>query len=314
MYLTYKLRGSTPWDLKMVTTVPMFETYKQVEKYYSTRRSDKKGKPLFTWARIFKKGDTYEFHTRRQGVFAIVHPDDTLEFQFDKISTSQMSPSLSYGLDNIFPLKWMRISTAIHGVIDYKTTDKIIKGLEEAVGTLKANHVAMRDPDEYYAGWHVNRQFYSSVKQHAKVVKTGVKYNLRTHEWTDAIPYSVAKSPTNNDAAKEWRASLKKFRQAIEIRSKLGVFNGPEFHNIRYRVTTDENIDSIYTAMKTDVYSTEFLKHFHDLVISVSWHKGRIINHSEFMRRANQLMKRITNHLRIKFGVFDKPQEENVNV
>ena len=82
-------------------------SYNDVAEWFTRCRNPDKGRPVMSWARIFKVGDTYELRhgSTRVGVFS---PDNKFTFTLSTQEARNSSVTLSQALQRTIPFSWHR--------------------------------------------------------------------------------------------------------------------------------------------------------------------------------------------------------------
>jgi hypothetical protein len=270
-----------------------FRSYRDVAAYYANCRSHKKGKPLFSWGRIHKVGDSYVFSHRYNGKFAVVHPDDTLEFDIEH-DTNRLSPTLTTAFPKVFPLHWFRVTTGTHGVVTSKSIRQV-----------HSDYTPPPARDAYAQRRDMEKQ----AAKLARLIRTGLKLNLRTQEWAEDEVSNASPFPkiANKDAHTLWQRKMKAFTFAMKTRAKLGAFNSIESEYKYINWHSETQWRPLYDAIVQEVYPTDLVAQF------INSGAYRTLPYQEIMSRITRVINRTRPHMRREFGVFDKPKEENVN-
>jgi hypothetical protein len=264
-------------------------SYSDVAEWFTRCRNPDKGRPVMSWARMFKVDDTYELRhgSTKVGVFT---PDNKFTFTLSTQEARNSSVTLSQALQRTIPFSWHRV-----GMGKYKV--KPTPPYEE----YKANN-----PDAY--PWHY------FAEQEGYELFDGLCFDLNTYEPVNARPkMSDTIDPVKR---KEWLGSLRKFKRAVKVRARLGVLDTliqqvaqeRSKHRSRYDWempdwNTDTWQDMLYTSIKNSECSTELLK---GIVMSVStgYYKSSI-SVDDVLKECDKICTNYSVEIRRKFGVFN---------
>ena len=264
-------------------------SYSDVAEWFTRCRNPDKGRPVMSWARMFKVDDTYELRhgSTKVGVFT---PDNKFTFTLSTQEARNSSVTLSQALQRTIPFSWHRV-----GMGKYKV--KPTPPYEE----YKANN-----PDAY--PWHY------FAEQEGYELFDGLCFDLNTYEPVNARQkMSDTIDPVKR---KEWLGSLRKFKRAVKVRARLGVLDTliqqvaqeRSKHRSRYDWempdwNTDTWQDMLYTSIKNSECSTELLK---GIVMSVStgYYKSSI-SVDDVLKECDKICTNYSVEIRRKFGVFN---------
>lgn len=269
-------------------------SYNDVAIWFTRCRNPDKGRPVMSWARIFKVGDTYELRhgSTKVGVFS---PDNKFTFTMSTQEARNSSVTLSQALQRTIPFMWYR-----KGMGKYRI--KPTPQYEE----YKAQH-----PDAY--AWH----YFQEVEGYE--LFDGLQFDLNTYEPTNPRP--KMSDTINTEKRKEWLGSLRKFKRAVKVRARLGVLESlikeveqdRSKHRSRYDWempdwNTDTWQDMLYTSIKNSECSTELLK---GIVKSVQtgYYKSSI-SVDDVLKECDKICTNYSVEIRRKFGVFDGDTNE----
>jgi len=269
-------------------------SYSDVAEWFTRCRNPDKGRPVMSWARIFKVGDTYELRhgSTRVGVFS---PDNKFTFTLSTQEARNSSVTLSQALQRTIPFSWHR-----QGMGKYRVKP-----------TPQYEEYKQQNPDEY--AWH----YFSKVEGYE--VFDGLQFDLNTYEPTNARPkLSDTIDPVKR---KEWLSALRKFKQAVKVRGRLGVLESliqevaqeRSKHRSRYDWempdwNTDMWQDMLYTSIRDSECPTELLR---GIVKSV--HTGYYqssISVADVLKECDKICTNYSVDIRRKFGVFNGENNE----
>ena len=264
-------------------------SYSDVAEWFTRCRNPDKGRPVMSWARMFKVDDTYELRhgSTKVGVFT---PDNKFTFTLSTQEARNSSVTLSQALQRTIPFSWHRV-----GMGKYKV--KPTPPYEE----YKANN-----PDAY--PWHY------FAEQEGYELFDGLCFDLNTYEPVNARPkMSDTIDPVKR---KEWLGSLRKFKRAVKVRARLGVLDTliqqvaqeRSKHRSRYDFempdwNTDTWQDMLYTSIKNSECSTELLKGI-VMSVSIGYYKSSI-SVDDVLKECDKICTNYSVEIRRKFGVFN---------
>jgi hypothetical protein len=263
-------------------------SYKEVAEWFTKARDPEKGRPVQSWARMFKVEDSYElrFGNSVVGVFS---PDNKFTFKMTAQEARRNSITLSQALQRAIPFLWVRKSTGRYVV---KPTPQYEQFKEN-------------NPDAY--SWH----YFSSVEGYE--LFDGLCFDLNTYEPTNAKP-SLKDTEVDQENKLVWLRQLRKFKSAIKVRARMGVLESLIQQVDKERVGVsrydweqpDWNSevwqDMLYTSLRDSECSTELLK---GIIKSVSrGYYQTAISVQEVVAEADRLCTTYSLDLRRKFGVF----------
>jgi hypothetical protein len=271
-------------------------TYEDVVAFFGRARNPEKGKPLMSWARIKKVGDTYEVHGCGVRI-CVITPDNKLTFTMTANHARAASITLSQALHRALPFYWERKAT----------------GRYELIPMAEYHAWKKRNPDSYY--W----RYIAGLKDSDQGVEVfdGLEYDLTTNKFTNARP--KLKNATVNQANKlEWLRKLRKLKAAVKVRARVGVLESlmrqveEERKGInKYQWeqpdwSSDTWQDLLYTAVKTEDCSTDLLKAFIKTASVGYWSKS--VNINDVINAVDSVFRTYSLDLRRKFGVFEYEQ------
>lgn len=263
-------------------------SYGDVAKHFAKARFPERGKPVMSWAKIFRVDDTYEL---RHGdvVVGKFLPDNTFTFTMSTQQARNSSTTLSQALQRAIPFVWQRI-----GVGRY-----VIKP------TPQFREFKVKNPDARSWGYFRDVAGYELFN--------GLCFDLNTYEPINARP--KISDTIDPDKRKVWLSSLRKFKRAVKVRAKLGVIDAlikevqQERNNIERRNwkapdwNTDEWQNILFTSIKDTECSTELLKAMIKSTSVGFWSSMVSVEH--VLEECNRICNSYSVSMRQKFGVFD---------
>lgn len=258
-------------------------SYKDAAACFAKARKPDAGRPIKQWVRLFKVGDNYEFRFNDMP-FAILSPDNILTFPRTPNEMSRMSITFSQASYRVIPVLFQRIATGRYAIEHSLTVDKRLRG-NSRYASLRENAC------EYFAGIQFD-------------METGACINKRPR-LTDCV---------DDAARKVWLTKLRKFKQGMKVRAKMGVLETicqqVTAERARDRNTwsqpnwsSDTWIDLLYTAMNEEQFPTELLRGFAmSCRISVWRHENPTTKAT--LEAVESVLNKLSVDLRKRFGVF----------
>ena len=263
-------------------------SYKQVAEWYTKARNPEAGRPVQSWARMFKVGDNYELRYG-SSVVGVFSPDNKFTFKLTSQEARRSSITLSQALQRAIPFVWVRKGTGRYVV---KPTPQY----EE----FKAS-----SPDQY--AWH----YFS--KQEGYELFDGLQFDLNTYEPVNAKP-SLKDTEVDQENKLTWLRQLRKFKSAIKVRARMGVLESLIQQVDKERVgvsrydweqpdwNSEAWQDMLYTSLRDGECPTDLLK---GIIKSVSrGYYQTTITVKEVVAEADRLCSTYSLDLRRKFGVY----------
>jgi hypothetical protein len=261
-------------------------TYQDVVKFFNRARNPEKGKPLMSWARIYKEGENYEVRMNdyRIGVFT---PDNKFTFTMTNQQARHCSVTLSQALQRALPFVWKRVAT----------------------GRYEVTSIADYDQSEHGYLWQYirNREWYE--------VYDGLSFDLTTNQPINARP-KITQLAVNQENKLEWLRKLRKFKQAVKIRARMGVLEAlmQQVEKERQGInkyewqapdwSSDSWLDLLYVAVKNEECSTDMLKAFIKTASIGYWRN--MVTIDDVLRAVDSVFTTHSIDLRKRFGVFDE--------
>lgn len=272
-------------------------SYEDVAIWFTRCRNPEKGRPVQSWARMFKVGETYELRFGND-VVGVFTPDNKFTFKLSAQQARRCSITLSQALQRAIPFLWYRKSTGRYVV-------KPTPPYEE----YKAN-----GGDVYSWEFFQGREGYE--------VFDGLQFDLNTYEPTNAKP--PIGDTINPEKRKEWLRALKKFKRSVHVRAKLGVVDTliKEVYAERQGAKSrhdwempDWNTptwqDVLYHALSSGELTTDLLK---GIVKSVSTgYYQTTITVPDVLKQCDQICTTYSVDMRRRFGVFEEGDADEVS-
>ena len=261
-------------------------TYQDVVKFFARARNPEKGKPLMSWARVFKVEDNYEVRLGgyRIGKFT---PDNKFIFTMTAQTARNCSVTLSQALQRALPFVWKRVAT----------------------GRYEVAHIGLYDSDKdgYFYQYMKNLEWYE--------VYDGLAFDLTTNQPVNARP-KLSQLVVNKDNKLEWLRKLRKFKTAVKVRARMGVLESlmKQVEQERKGINkyewqapdwnSDSWLDLLYSAVKDEECSTDMLKAFIKTASIGYWRN--MVTIDDVLRAVDNVFTTHSVDLRKRFGVFDE--------
>lgn len=256
------------------------EGFAQAAQLISRCRKPDDGKALSSWCKIRRTIDGITFfevpHSSASEIqIGYLTPDNIFTFTLNNRRAHSVSPSLSKGLHKITPFSWYR----------------------------EGNH--------FYEVRHTKSQQGSNLFD-------GLKFNIVTGEVIN--PKVIDVKNTVRAARLEWLRSVRQYKQGIKVRAKLGVLDTVATEVVQERSSqnrfnwkqpdwfSDHWIDTFSNALKTQDFSLDMLKAFAQTADVSYW--NRRVTGQDVVETVDKLIKDLSIHLRIRFGVFGDTDED----
>ena len=272
-------------------------SYNDVSVWFTRCRNPEKGKPVMSWARMFKVGDNYElrFGSNVVGVFT---PDNKFTFKLSAQQARSCSVTLSQALGRAIPFLWCRKSTGRYVV---KPTPPY-KTFQDNGG------------DTYAWEFFKNHEGYELFD--------GLQFDLDTYMPTNAKP--PIGDTINPDKRKQWLSALRKFKRNVKVRARLGVVDTliKEVYAERQGAKSrhdwempDWNTsiwqDVLYQALVSEEVTIDLLK---GIVKSVSTgYYQTTITVPDVIKQCDQICTTYSVDMRRRFGVFEEGNLDEVS-
>jgi hypothetical protein len=263
-------------------------SYKQVAEWYTKARNPEAGRPVQSWARMFKVGDNYELRYG-SSVVGVFSPDNKFTFKLTSQEARRSSITLSQALQRAIPFLWVRKGTGRY----------VVKPTPQYEDYKKAK-------SEPYA-WH----YFKDVEGYE--LFDGLQFDLNTYEPINAKP-SLKDTEIDQENKLTWLRQLRKFKSAIKVRARMGVLESLIQQVDKERVgvsrydweqpdwNSEAWQDMLYTALKDGECPTDLLK---GIIKSVSrGYYQTAITVKEVVAEADRLCSTYSLDLRRKFGVY----------
>ena len=275
----------------------VLRTYDDFHAHFMTARDKNKGKPLKSWARIYKNGSTLEFYFGdRSGLkFGELTPDNIFTFTETAHTVRQIAAvTFSSSLYKAVPFMWQRVGTARYRV----------------------NHTSTipEDKDRGFVVWGYMRNGAPEYFQ-------GIQFNMLTGECINQQPDFNA--TVNGDRRKVWLSALRKFKYGIKARTRIGAFdnliqtqkNLPRSNQSVPDWSDPTWLELLYNSIKTNDFPMELLNGITAHAVHNRWyyHRGNI-KAADILVSVDEVCNTHSIDLRKKFGVFDEVsnlQKEN---
>jgi hypothetical protein len=261
-------------------------SYKDVSLWFARAKNPDAGRPVMSWSRMFKVGDTYELRhgSTTVGVFT---PDNKFVFKLSDKQARQHSVTLSQALQRSIPFLWYRKSMGRYVVVPTPL-------YEEHGGDYVHMWDYFKDAEKYY-------------------VFDGLTFDLDTYLPTNRkIP--VAEPEVDKTNKLVWLRSLKNFKHSVKVRAKIGVID-TLIHDVKQSRTgvyqyswempnweSESWLDKLYESIRDNTCSTELLT---GIIQSVpASYYTREVKVVQVLKQVDKICSNHSVALRTRFGVF----------
>lgn len=267
-------------------------TYKDVAAFFAKARNPARGKPLASWARIYKVGDEYQIRID-SNIVCTVTPDNKLTFKMHPLTARMCSVTLSQALHRVLPFMWNRVAT----------------GRYEVASLAGYHQWREHNPTGHY--WAYVK---AAGEGSATEVFNGLEYDLTTNKFTNIRP-RLQDMPVNQDNKLEWLRKLRTFKKAVKVRARMGVVESlikqvaherKGIHKYQWEMPdwdSDAWQELLYTSLKTEECSSDMLKAFIKSASVGYWRDTVTIN--DVMNTVDSVFNTYSLELRRRFGVFE---------
>lgn len=259
--------------------------YKSIKAFFERARFPDKGKPLRSWARIFKEGDDYIVKTWNTTLCRF-KPNNTVEFTATPEEIWHNSNTLSGALHRAIPMMIARIAKGRYRIAH---TTEVAENIKEK-----------------YTWWHW-------VGKEAPEYFQGITFDLKTHKCLNRRPDD--KLVPIPEKRKEWLRALREFKKGIKVRAKMNVFEGisdsiEQGGNIRF--TPDwshgDYKELLFTSIRDGEFPQELLTGINRTYrpgYSWNWSRPSPI---DIIATTDKICNTYSVELRRQFGVFEKSE------
>jgi hypothetical protein len=270
----------------------VLRTYDDFNAHFNTARNKEKGKPLKSWARIYKTGDTLEFcFGDRNGLkFGELTPDNIFTFiATPHAARNTAAVTFSSSLYKAVPFMWQRTGMARYRVSHTSAIPE--------------------DTERGYMVW-------TYMRQDAPEYFEGMQFNMLTGECINKRADFNAVVNTAN--RKIWLSSLRKFKYGIKARARIGSFEKlieaqkvlprnnqscPDWSNSDWQ-------ELLHNSIKNTEFPMELINGFVAHAVHDRWyyHRGNV-KAADILTTVDEVCNTYSVELRRKFGVFDAVSE-----
>lgn len=279
-------------------------TYSDALSFFNRAKNKSKGKPLCSWARIFREGDTLDFYygDKTNGVkFGELTPDNIFTFVASPHDLRNLcAVTFSSSLYRAVPFMWQRVATGRYRI-------------------QHTSHIPYTASDR-----HIHMEW-SYMRNKAPHYEKGLRFNMLTGECLNTPPEYTDK--INDDTRKEWLRSLRKFKYAMKVRGRIGAFDPiiasikADANAMRDKGVPDWSdpiwLNALTDSIKSGEINMEVMRGFvaHALFDRWYYHRGSIKSEN-VLDTVDSVCTTFSFDLRKKFGVFDavSPMQEKAKV
>ncbi len=286
------LLGNSHWLREATVT-----DYDSIKAFFERARFPDKGKPLRSWARIFKDGDDY-YVKNWQTELCRFKPNNTVVFTATTEEIWHSSCTLVGSLHRAIPFTMIRIAKGRYRVAH---NEEVIKNAENKKGA--------GDNSYHYTDW------WKWLKKESPEYFQGITFDLKTGECLNRRPDDKLKPIP--EKRREWLRALREFKKGIKVRAKMNVFEGisdivvtedvlhlhyydrPDWSHGKYK-------ELLFTSIRDNKFSQELLVGItktHRPAHSWSWARP---TPAEAVIAVDKICSTYSVELRRQFGVFEK--------
>jgi hypothetical protein len=271
-----------------------FRSYDSIAKWYSKVRDPVQGRPTSqaSWCRVIRNpvgigpGGGYEFYAHRTYMkepFAVVKPDNSIEFMYTGTQVRAISNTLTGWLWRVLPFHVQRISKCRYNIVHSKQA----QGLP---------------------WWEAPRKLgYTMYPGIAFDLTGGVCLNPKV---IDTSPKAV-----DADKRKQWLRDLSQFKKNIKVRARIGAMDqyvqprNSTVAKIRPDWTNAHWLDMLEGAIKSGTIPTDLLQ---SIVVHAAYRKWSMhrITASDIYDAVDDICKIASLDLRLRYGVIKETQDE----
>ena len=268
-------------------------TYANFHTFFMTAKNKDKGKPLKSWARIYKNGDTLEFYfgDHRGLKFGELTPDNVFTFTESPHTVRKMAAvTFSSSLYKAIPFMWQRIGIARYRVAHTST-------------------IPSKTEYNHYHQQNLNSMEWGYMRTTAPEYFAGMKFNMLTGECLNRQP--ELSDNINTEKRKVWLAALRKFKYGVKARARVGALDAlieiakQQPRNSIPDWSDPEWTNLLYTSIKDNSHPTELLQGFVTQAMNTGWyqHRGNI-KPASVLAVVDDVCNTHSVDLRKRFGVF----------
>ena len=272
-------------------------SYNDVAIWFTRCRNPDNGRPVMSWARMFKVGENYELRFGKD-VVGVFTPDNKFTFTLNSQQARNCSITLSQALQRAIPFLWTRKGTGRYTIKPTPSYEEYKKD----------------NPNAY--SW----DYFRTAPEYE--VFDGLQFDLNTYEPTNARP--PIGDTINPEKRTEWLRALRKFKRSVQVRAKLGVVDTliKEVYAERQGAKSrhdwempDWNTptwqDVLYQSLSSGELTTDLLK---GIVKSVSTgYYQTSITVPDVLKTCDQICTTYSVELRRRFGVFEEGETNEVS-
>lgn len=252
-----------------------FKSYDDVTKWFTKARSPTAGRPFGRWARVYFSPSTreYTFNVHNVSDILKITPDNKVVFIASADQIRKVGHTLTANLSRVIPAEITRA-----GTLRYKVQS--IAGARNAIHNGSSMSEAFKSGYEMWEGLTLD-------------LETGLFINGKAD----------AKTRVLKDKRSEWLKALRNFKRSIKVRNKLGALDYYcKLSDRHVPLPTGKAIELLYTAIKTNDISDEFLRTFADG--TPRW--GGLRYGHQIVQTIEAMLRDLSVPLREKFGVFSE--------
>lgn len=272
-------------------------SYDNALRFVNSARNVSKGKALRSWARAFIDNETkvvyvvpkWDFETR----LVEFHPDNTLHMTVTPQYVARNATTIVGSIHRALPVSFMRVGSQRYRIESNQTLLEVSED-----GKQKNN-------EDYYS----YRYAYQHLNKQAPEYFQGMILDLKTNTWTNRKPDRLSNVDTK--VRSEWLSKLKKFKQGIKLRAKMGVFDGLINDVVSKDSATrrwerpnpklETKMKVIADAIKNEEFPNELMR---DFVLYAHRNQWASLTSPIVVNQIEEYLKQQSINIREAFGVF----------
>lgn len=261
----------------------MIKTYEDAAKLFATARNKEKGKPIKSWARLFKDGNDYTVCFLSRVLFRIT-PDNMLVWECTPEELRRCAATVVSSLYRVVPFDIIRVGMGRYRVghlinIMHSTPDWIDRSL-------------LREQPELFSG---------------------LSFSMLTGECNNRQPDLL--TTVNPAARKLWLSTLRQYKRGLKVRQKIGALDAfaaaatAQKQQRKYAKpdwSQDSWKDRLFECIRDQKYPEDLLTGVAQSV-RVYYYQNEVKPY-DILTQFDSLCNQYSIDLRRRFGVFDGTQ------
>lgn len=258
----------------------VIKNYNDAAALFAKARNKEKGKPLNSWARLFKSGDDYTICYLGKSLFRI-RPDNMLVVDCEPDELRRCAATVVSALYRVIPFDIIRV-----GMGRYR------------IGHLM--HIMHKDNNDY-----IDR----SLLQQQPELFVGLSFSMLTGECNNRQPDLL--TTVNPAARKQWLSTLRQYKKGLKVRQRIGALDAiaaaatAEKQKNRYAKpdwAQDAWKDKLFECIRDQKYPEDLLT---GVAQSVRvYYYQNTVKSQDILTQFDTLCNQYSIDLRRRFGVF----------